>query len=159
MKPESWGPPAWWSEPSPIPGQVRSAGGGRSGTDRHGWWLTLLVAPGRLAASVGSELLAEPAAKWPMLLVGKNAANCMRYIPLMGIGPMAVLLLALRYGAPTRPGLAGVVAGLTAGAVAATTFAAHCTDHSPLFVATWYPLAIGLLALAGGVAGRYVARW
>ena len=34
--------------------------------------------------------------------------------------------------------LAGAVAGLAAGGVAATLYAAHCTDNSPLFVATWY---------------------
>ena len=46
------------------------------------------------------------------------------------------------------PSLAGAVAGLAAGGVAATLYAAHCTDDSPLFVATWYTLAIAALAAA-----------
>lgn len=69
------------------------------------------------------------------------------------------VLLALRHGAPTSPALAGAVAGLAAGGLAATFYAAHCTDDSPLFVATWYPLAIAMLAAAGAVAGRLAVRW
>ena len=40
------------------------------------------------------------------------------------------------YGVPTRPALAGAVAGLLAGGLAASFYAAHCTDDSPLFVTT-----------------------
>ena len=54
---------------------------------------------------------------------------------------------------------AGFCAGLLAGGIAATFYAANCTDDSPLFVATWYPLAIGLLALLGAVLGGRFARW
>ena len=43
--------------------------------------------------------------------------------------------------------------------LAATFYAAHCTDDSPLFVATWYPLAIAMLAIAGALAGRLFVRW
>jgi len=38
-------------------------------------------------------------------------------------------------------------------------YAAHCTDDSPLFVATWYTLAVTLLTVAGAFAGRRFARW
>jgi hypothetical protein len=69
------------------------------------------------------------------------------------------LLLALRQGAPTRPGVAGAAAGLLAGGIAATFYAAHCTDDSPLFVATWYTLAIGALALLGAAVGQRFLRW
>ncbi|MDP9812634.1 hypothetical protein J2W42_005504 [Rhizobium tibeticum] len=81
------------------------------------------------------------------------------FIPLIGLGPLAVFLAALRHGAPTRPRLAGAVAGLLAGGIAATFYAAHCTDDSPLFVATWYSIAIAGLAALGSVLGRRVARW
>jgi hypothetical protein len=55
--------------------------------------------------------------------------------------------------------LAGAVAGLAAGGIAATLYAAHCTDDSPLFVATWYTLAIAILTGTGAFAGRVFARW
>ena len=78
---------------------------------------------------------------------------------MIGVGPLAVLLLAMRHGASTRPSLTGAVAGLVAGGLAATFYAAHCTDDSPLFVATWYPIAIGMLAILGAIAGKILIRW
>ncbi|TIM59065.1 MAG: DUF1109 family protein, partial [Mesorhizobium sp.] len=68
-------------------------------------------------------------------------------------------LAVLRYGAPTRPVLAGAVAGLLAGGLAATFYAAHCFDDSPLFVATWYTIAIAILAALGAFGGRLLVRW
>jgi hypothetical protein len=69
-----------------------------------------------------------------------------------GIGPLAVFLNTLRYGAPMHPVVSGLVAGLLAGAVPASFYAAHCTDDSPLFVAIWYSIAIIGLAVAGALA-------
>jgi hypothetical protein len=69
------------------------------------------------------------------------------------------VLAALRYGAPTRPRLAGAAAGLLAGGLAATLYAAHCPDDSPLFVVTWYSLAIAMVVIAGSLIGPRVLRW
>ncbi len=84
---------------------------------------------------------------------------CLTYIPLIGIGPLAVVLLALRHGAPTSPARAGTVAGLLAGGIAATFYAAQCTDDSPLFVATWYTIAAALVSAIGALAGPRVLRF
>ena len=84
---------------------------------------------------------------------------CLTFIPLIGIGPLALLLIALRHGATSHPALGGAVAGLAAGGIAATFYAAHCTDDSPLFVATWYTIAIAILALIGAIGARRFARW
>ncbi|TIP83456.1 MAG: DUF1109 family protein, partial [Mesorhizobium sp.] len=105
------------------------------------------------------ELLSVPAAEWGRRLVGSNMVICLSFIPLIGIGPLAVFLAVLRYGAPTRPVLAGAVAGLLAGGLAATFYAAHCFDDSPLFVATWYTIAIAILAALGALGGRLFVRW
>jgi len=121
--------------------------------------LWLAAAPLLLAAAVALELAAVPAADWGRRLVGGNSLTCLTLIPLIGIGPLALFVAALRHGAPAHPSLAGAVAGLAAGGVAATLYAAHCTDDSPLFVATWYTLAIAALAAAGALAGRVFARW
>ena len=80
-------------------------------------------------------------------------------MPLIGIGPLAIFLLALRQGAPSSPVHAGAVAGVLAGGIAATFYAAHSTDDSPLFVATWYIIAIVELGLLGAVGGQRFARW
>jgi hypothetical protein len=119
----------------------------------------LAAAPVLLLAAVALELAVVPSGDWATRLVGTNSRYCLTFIPSMGIGPLALFILALRNAAPTRPALAGAVAGLAAGGIAATLYAAHCTDDSPLFVATWYTLAIAMLTVAGGFAGRIFARW
>jgi hypothetical protein len=119
----------------------------------------LAAAPALIAIAVIAELFLLPPDTWLAKLVGTNSTVCLTFIPLMGIGPLAIFLLALRHGAPARPALAGAVAGLLAGGIAATFYAAKCTDDSPLFVATWYTIAIASLALVGAVAAHRFARW
>lgn len=126
-------------------------------TGRSMRWL--LAAPLLVAIAVALELLVVPEAEWGKRLVGSNMMICMSFIPLIGIGPLAVFLGMLRYGAPTRPVLAGAVAGLLAGGLAATFYAAHCFDDSPLFVATWYTIAIAFLTGLGALGGRFFVRW
>jgi hypothetical protein len=46
-----------------------------------------------------------------------------------------------------------------AGGIAATFYAAQCTDDSPLFVATWYTIAIAGLALIGAATADRFAHW
>ena len=131
----------------------------RPGVSLGLWRWAWLLAPLLLAFAVVTELAVMPAATWWPRLVGSNARACLTLIPFLSIGPLACTFLALRHGAPTRPGLAGAVAGLVASGIAATLYASHCTDDSPLFVATWYPLAIGIVVLAGYVAGSRYLRW
>ena len=70
---------------------------------------------------------------------------------------MHLACLAARCAYPARPRCA--VAGLIASDIAATLCASNCTDDSPLFVATWYLIAIGIVVLAGDVAGSRCLRW
>lgn len=119
----------------------------------------LAVAPMLLAIAVMLELFILPRDIWSARLVGMKSMACLTYIPLIGIGPLAVSLLVLRHGAPTRPVLAGAVAGLLAGGISATFYAAHCPDDSPLFVATWYTIAVAGLALVGAAGASRLARW
>lgn len=119
----------------------------------------LAAAPVVLAAAVIVELFSLPPETWPAKIIGMNSLVCLTYIPLIGIGPLVIFMLALRHGAPTRPAIAGGVAGLLAGGIAAGFYAAHCTDDSPLFVATWYTIAIAGLALVGAAGASRLARW
>lgn len=121
--------------------------------------LLLLAFPALAAAGVLAEMIAMPAESWGPRMLGNNASMCLTVIPLLSLAPLAALLLAMRQGAPTRPAAAGAVAGLAAGAVAAFLYGWHCTDDSPLFVATWYPLAIILPTALGALAGHRLLRW
>ncbi|MBX9466230.1 MAG: DUF1109 family protein [Aquamicrobium sp.] len=118
-----------------------------------------LAGPAAAALAVLVELSVLPREAWLSSWIGTNLWVCLTYIPLIGLGPLAIMILALRKGAPTRPVLTGAMAGVVAGGVAAMFYAAHCTDDSPLFVAAWYSVAIGILAALGAVAGRFALRW
>ncbi|ASY63569.1 extracytoplasmic function sigma factor [Sinorhizobium sojae CCBAU 05684] len=119
----------------------------------------LAIAPALIVAAIVVELAVTPPGTWSARLVGTNGLVCLTFIPLIGIGPLSLLLAALRHGAPSHPTLAGAMAGLTAGGIAATLYAAHCTDDSPLFVATWYTIAIAMLTLIGALGARRIVRW
>jgi hypothetical protein len=121
--------------------------------------LMMATTPALLAVAVVFELLVLPQSQWLPRLVGVNALLCLTLIPLLAIGPLACLLAALRRGAPSSPGLAGAVAGLAASGIAATFYAAHCTDDSPLFVMTWYLIATLIVTLVGCLIGRRLLRW
>jgi hypothetical protein len=119
----------------------------------------LAIAPVLAAAGVVAELFVLPQDIWSARLIGTNSMACLFFITMIGVGPLALFLLALRHGAPARPIIAGAVAGVLAGGIAASLYGLHCTDDSPLFVASWYTIAIGGLALAGAVGADRFVRW
>lgn len=132
---------------------------GRPGGSLAHRGLALAVAPALLAGAAVLELLLLPESQWMPHLVGHNARFCLTLIPLLSIGPLACLMAALREGAPSSPGPAGAVAGLAASGIAATFYAANCTDDSALFVITWYPIATLIVTTAGYLIGRKLLRW
>lgn len=97
----------------------------------------------------------------PMMarLVGHNSMLCVSAIPVLSLPLLAAALFGLRHGAPSRPALAGAIAGLVSAGLAATLYAAHCTDDSPLFVATWYTIAALVVAGLGAGIGARVLRY
>ncbi len=131
----------------------------RPGDDAGGAWKALLVAPALLAVAVALELAAMPRETWMPRLIGRHALVCLTYVPILSSLPLVAVLAAMRRGAPSSPARAGAVAGLLAGAVGATFYAAQCSDDSPLFVAVWYPLAIAIVMAVGAAAGSRVLRW
>jgi hypothetical protein len=125
----------------------------------RGWGLLLLIPVGILAAGIGSEMMLPQ--RLPMLtrLMGHNAKICLGSIPLISLPLLAAALVALRHGAPAHPAIAGAIAGLLSAGLAATLYAAHCTDDSPLFVATWYTLATALVTAIGALLGNKVLQY
>ena len=131
----------------------------RPGENWHKAVLFLGAAPALIVMAVVVELFALPSDMWATAMVGTNSLACLIDVSLIGLGPLAIFQRTLHYGAPTRPALAGGVAGLLAGGIAATFYAARCTDDSPLFVATWYTMAIAILAVIGAAGTSRFARW
>lgn len=112
-----------------------------------------------LALAVVIELIVSPADTWEARMVGSNGLYCMTFIPILSIAPLAALVVALRNGAPSSPTWAGAMAGLASATIAATLYAVHCDDDSPLFVAVWYSMAGAIVIGAGALAGRICLRW
>lgn len=123
------------------------------------WGVALLAPPALLALCVIAELATTPTTGWARLAVGTNAMRCVTLIPFLSILPLAGILATLRSGATDHPIAAGALAGLLAAAIGGLLYGAMCTDDSPLFVALWYPLAIGIVGGAGAVLGRFTLRW
>lgn len=122
--------------------------------------LLLLLAPlAVLLLGVAYELVTLPQSDWMPTMMGDNAAACMIFIPLISALPLAAFLIALRQGAPSRPALTGAVAGLASTGIAATLYASHCTNDSPLFMAAWYVIGATVVAAAGAYLGDRLLRW
>jgi hypothetical protein len=112
-----------------------------------------------LAAGVVVELLLVPQSQWVARLVGENSMHCTMTIPTLAAPVLAALIVALRPGAPLYPALTGAMAGAAAAGVGALVYASSCPDDSPLFVATWYPLATLICTGVGAMAGRRFLAW
>ena len=112
-----------------------------------------------LAAGVVVELLVVPQSEWMSRLMGANAMHCTITIPMLAAPILAALIVALRAGAPLHPSLTGALAGAASAGVAALVYASSCPDDSPLFVATWYPLATLICMGVGALAGRRFLAW
>ena len=126
----------------------------------RGWAWLLLIPIGLLVAGIAGEMMMMPQ-RPPMTvrMMGKNSSTCLTTIPLMALPLLAAALFGLRHGAPARPAMTGAIAGLLSAGLAATLYASHCTDDSPLFVATWYTIATALVTAIGALAGSRVLRF
>jgi hypothetical protein len=122
-----------------------------------GWML--LIPAGLLVAGISGEMMMPQRMPVMMRLMGRNSMVCLMAIPAMSLPLLAAALVGLRHGATTRPAVSGAIAGLLSAGLAATLYAAHCTDDSPLFVATWYTLATALVTAVGALAGSRMLRF
>lgn len=126
-----------------------------------GRWAWLLAIPvGLLGIGMVGEMTMMPhRAPMSVRMIGSNSKLCLVTIPLLSLPLLAAALFALRRGAPSRPAVAGAFAGLLSAGLAATLYAAHCTDDSPMFVAMWYSIAATIVAAIGAVAGSRVLKF
>lgn len=88
-----------------------------------------------------------------------SVPECVMTILVVSLLPLVVLLCVMRAGAPTRPALAGGIAGMLSGALGAAAYALACKNDAGLFVALWYPLAILTVAALGATIGRRALAW
>jgi hypothetical protein len=121
-------------------------------------WL-LAIPAGLLVAGISVEMMMPQRLPMMTRLVGSNSKVCLTAVPLLALPLLAAALIGLRHGAPSKPALAGAMAGVLSSGLAATLYASNCTDDSPLFVATWYTLATIIVAAIGAAVGSKVLRF
>lgn len=121
-------------------------------------WL-VAVPLAMMAAWAMATLAAQPAAAWAGLVLGRSWSACLVSVMLYAMIPFAALLARARHGAPVRPRLSGVAAGIAAAGLATIAYALHCPEDGVPFIATWYPLAMGLAAGLGALAAPRLLRW
>jgi len=125
----------------------------------RGWLWLLMIPVGLLVAGISGEMMMPQRLPMMVRLVGNNSRVCMTAVPLMALPLLVAALIGLRHGAPTRPAIAGAMAGLLSAGLAATLYASHCEDDSPLFVATWYTIATAMVTAIGALLGSRVLRF
>src|SRR6516225_3433803 len=125
----------------------------------RGWLWLLMIPVGLLVAGISGEMMMPQRLPMMVRLVGNNSKVCMTAVPLMALPLLVAALIGLRHGAPTRPAIAGAMAGLLSAGLAATLYASHCEDDSPLFVATWYTIATAMVTAVGALLGSRVLRF
>jgi hypothetical protein len=106
-----------------------------------------------------ASYLATPVEAQQMAIRGKTMVDCLTFIPILSILPVASVFAMLRQGATTAPAMAGFVAGLAGSGLAASIYALHCIEDSPLFYVTWYGLAIVGVTLVSSALGPRLLRW
>ena len=127
-------------------------------TSLKGLWL--LLVPVLLLAGIGiGELADTPSRDWLAMWLGQSWKVCPWLVLTLAAPIFVGLLWSFRRLAPTRLRAAGAIAGLAAGAWAATIYCLHCPEVSALFVLTWYSLGILLAAGVGALLGPRLLRW
>lgn len=132
---------------------------GKPGARLKPYLWPLLIPVCMMVFGVFVELAVLPAELWQQNLFGRFSSDCLLYIPILSLAPLVCFLLALKQGAPADTGFAGAIAGLAAGGLGAAIYAWHCPDDSPLFMATWYTLAIAGMTIFGWLTGRRWLAW
>ena len=105
------------------------------------------------------EIAAVPPETRQALIMGSSALVCPLYIIGLSLPFLLSNMLLLRRFAPTNLPLAGLAAGLFAGAAGAWVYSFHCTEETLPFLAIWYSGGIALVGLLGTVTGRWALRW
>lgn len=123
---------------------------------RHlaGRLMVLAVPFAGVVALAGMEVAATDPV-WP----GRTWARCVTAIALLTPLGFTAAILLLRRLAPTRLRLSGGLAGIAAGAIAASAYALWCPETTALFLLAWYAGPILAAGALGAVLGPPLLKW
>jgi hypothetical protein len=93
------------------------------------------------------------------LVLGSTWRTCPLNIAMISLPLFIASFWAMKELAPTRLALAGAVAGLLAGALAAVVYTFHCPEMEAPFLAVWYVAGMAIPAAVGAWLGPRLLRW
>lgn len=132
---------------------------GQPGASTRGPALSLaLIVAGMAAAGLAAVLTAAEGTRLTEV-TGQAWTRCPSTVFSLSIPALVGALWALRGLAPARARLAGLAAGVFAGAVGAFAYGLSCTETSPAFVAVWYTAGVALAGALGAALGPRLLRW
>jgi hypothetical protein len=121
--------------------------------------LMALVAVSLLPIMFVFHLFLYPTQEWIPLIQGGSMTRCIVLIPLLASVVLSAQIFVLRRGASSQPVLAGMQAGLIAGAISTIVYANFCTEDDPMFYGIWYGCGIAISMLIGALSGWRFLRW
>jgi hypothetical protein len=104
-------------------------------------------------------LIATPPGYRLQLMLGTTWRVTTANIVLLSLPSLAAVMYAMKGLAPTRLALAGMGAGLLAGAQAVLVYSLYCSEMSVPFWGIWYVLGILITAAMGAVLAPLYLRW
>lgn len=104
-------------------------------------------------------LASAPVGEWGSLTFGRSWQACLIAVVLYGLIPLIAMIAVARRGAPVDLRLTGAAAGIASAGLATIAYSVHCPEDTIPFIASWYPLAMAIMAAAGAVAFPRFVRW
>ena len=129
----------------------------RVGQSSQGW-KSVVTALGLLPVAA-LIMLVSRTELMPAVLVTSHELKCVAMGLALGLVNAAVLVWWLRRGAPTSPERAGMLVGLSSGAVGIFAFAFHCPFDSFYHVGLWHMAPLVLAAMLGRLVVPPLVRW
>jgi hypothetical protein len=121
--------------------------------------LYMLVPFAAVAVLASIQIATSPPAAHVPLWLGASWGECPWRIVVLSLPILAAMIWALRGMAPTRLMLAGLAAGLMAGAAGAWVYAFHCDESAMPFLTLWYTLGVVVTGAVGALIARPLLRW
>ena len=92
-------------------------------------------------------------------LAWRHGVDCVFAMAVLSIPMLIALGLLMRRGAPTDRAGSALAVGLAGAAWGAFVFVFQCPHDDPFYIAVWYGVGCGLVALAGRLLVPLVTRW
>ncbi|MEO5578080.1 MAG: DUF1109 domain-containing protein [Sphingomicrobium sp.] len=129
----------------------------RVGQSSQGW--KSVMAATALLPVAALIMLVSKTEPMPPELVTSHELKCVAMGLMLGLLNAATLVWWLRRGAPTSPQRAGMLVGLSSGAVGIFAFAFHCPFDSFYHVGLWHAVPLVLGAILGRLVLPRLLRW